>query len=114
VSDPDRILIAEVHGRAGLLAELRAALGELADGAEGEAGCIGFQVLAADQPGEFVLLASFESESALRSHYATPHYRRYRERVEPLLARPSDVVVHHLVATIHARDPNPPAPGRLG
>jgi quinol monooxygenase YgiN len=114
VGDPDLILIAEVHGRVALTGELRAVLGELADGALGEAGCISFQVLAADDPGEFVLLSSWRSESALRMHYRTPHYRRYSEAVEPLLARASDVVVHHIAATVHARDPNPPGPGLLG
>jgi quinol monooxygenase YgiN len=96
------------------MAELRALLGELADGAHGEAGCVGFRVLAADDPGELVVLSSWASENALRTHYDTPHYRRYREHVEPLLARPSDVVVHHLAATAHARDPNPPDPAKLG
>jgi quinol monooxygenase YgiN len=114
MSDPELILVADVHGRAGLIAELRALLAELVDGALGEAGCLSFRVLAADDPGEFVLLASWTSENALRAHYDTPHYRRYREHVGPLLARPSDVVVHHLAATVHALDPNPPDPGKLG
>jgi quinol monooxygenase YgiN len=114
MSDPELILVAEVHGRAALIGELRAALGALADGANGEPGCISFQALAADDPGEFVLLASWTSEGALRKHYATTHYRHYREQVGPLLARPSDVVVHHLRATVHALDPNPPDPGKLG
>jgi quinol monooxygenase YgiN len=112
MSDPELILVADVHGRAGLIAELRALLTELVDGALGEAGCQNFRVLAADDPGEFVLLTSRTSENALRAHYDTPHYRRYREHVGPLLARPSDVVVHHLAATVHALDPNPPDPGK--
>ncbi len=114
MSDPELILVAEVHGRAALRDELRAVLSELADGAHGEAGCIGFRVLSGDDPGEFVLLASWTSEEALRKHYATAHYRHYREQVGPLLTRPSDVVVHHLAATVHALDPNPPEPGKLG
>jgi quinol monooxygenase YgiN len=114
MSDPELILVAEVHGRAALRDELRAVLSELADGAHGEAGCISFRVLSGDEPGEFVLLASWTSEEALRKHYATAHYRHYREQVGPLLTRPSDVVVHHLTATVHALDPNPPDPGKLG
>lgn len=71
-------------------------------------------MLAAEEPGEFVLLCSWSSETAMREHYDTGHYRRYREQVEPLLARPSDVVVHHISITVHARDPNPPDPGLFG
>lgn len=114
MSDPGLVLVADVHGRAALATELRAALSELTDGARGEPGCLSFRVLFGDDPAEFVLLASWTDEGALRTHYTTAHYRRYREQVGPLLARPSDVVVHHLAATVHALDPNPPDPGMLG
>jgi quinol monooxygenase YgiN len=114
MSDPDLIVVAEVHGRAALIAELRELLSALADGSNGEPGCISYRVLSSDDPGEFVVLASWASEDALREHYGTAHYRYYREQVEALLARPSDVVVHHLAASVHALDPNPPAPGKLG
>jgi quinol monooxygenase YgiN len=108
------LLVADVHGRTALEPELRALLGELADGSRGESQCAGFRVLASEEPGEFVLLGSWHTEVALREHYDTSHYRRYRDRVQPLLARPSDVIVHHIGATVHAVDPNPPDPGLLG
>jgi quinol monooxygenase YgiN len=72
MSDPELILVAEVHGRAALIDELRVALNELAEGAHDEPGCISFQVLAADDPSEFVLLASWTSEGALRTHTPRP------------------------------------------
>ena len=73
-----------------------------------------FRVLETGEPGEFVLLGAWTDQAALRDHYRTQHYRRYRERIGELLARPSDVVVHHVHQTVHARDPNPPDPGLLG
>jgi quinol monooxygenase YgiN len=108
------LLVAEVHGRTALEAELRALLRELADASAAEPQCAGFRVLAAEEPGEFVLLSSWNTEAAMREHYGTSHYRRYRDQVQPLLARPSDVVVHHIGLTVHAVDPNPPDPGLLG
>jgi quinol monooxygenase YgiN len=114
VSDPQRLLVAELHGLAGRQEELRALLDELASRARGEAGCVSYLVLGAEEPGDFVLLSGWSDESALSAHYATPHYRRYREQVGPLLARASDVVVHHVAATLRALDPNPPDPGELG
>lgn len=113
MSDPEVILIADVHGLVGLKDELRALLSELADGANGEPGCVSFRVLGADDPSDFLLVASWRSEGALRAHYDTAHYRHYREYVGPLLARPSDVVVHRLAETVRALDPNPPDPGEL-
>jgi quinol monooxygenase YgiN len=108
------LLVAEVHGRTALEPELRALLCELADASHAEPQCTGFRVLAAEEPGEFVLLGSWNTETAMRDHYGTSHYRRYRDQVQPLLARPSDVVVHHISVTVNAVDPNPPDPGLLG
>jgi quinol monooxygenase YgiN len=108
------LLVAEVHGRTALAPQLGALLRELADASRAEPQCIGFRVLAAEESGEFVLLGSWSSETAMRKHYDTSHYRRYRDQVEPLLARPSDVVVYHISNIVHARDPNPPDPGLLG
>jgi quinol monooxygenase YgiN len=114
VGDLELILVADVHGLTGRQAELQALLGELATGAREEQGCTSFRVLAGEEPGEFVLLAAWRGESDLRAHYGTAHYRRYREQVGPLLARPSDVVVHRVAGTVHALDPNPPDPGEFG
>jgi quinol monooxygenase YgiN len=108
------LLVAEVHGRTALEPQLRALLRELADASHAEPQCVDFRVLAAAEAGEFVLLGSWNSETAMREHYDTSHYRRYRDQVQPLLARPSDVVVHHISVTVHAVDPNPPEPGLLG
>jgi quinol monooxygenase YgiN len=109
------LLVAEIHGRTALVeSQLRPLLRELADVSRTEPQCTDFRVLAAEEPGEFVLLGCWSSETAMREHYDTSHYRRYREQVAPLLARPSDVLVHHISSTAHALDPNPPDPGLFG
>lgn len=108
------LLVAELHGRAGLEMQLGSFAKGLAEASVGEPECIDFRVLAAEEPAELVLLASWSGEAAMRAHYDTSHYRYYRDQVEPLLARPSDVIVHHVSATVHALDPNPPDPGLLG
>lgn len=111
--DPRLILVADVHGLAGTRGELRTLLNELADGARGEPGCVSFRVLAEDDPGEFVMLTCWLSEDALRAHYDSPHYRHYREVVGLLLARPSDVVIHHVARTVRALDPHPADPAKF-
>lgn len=113
-SDPGVILVAHVHGLVGSEPELRTLLTELRDATRGEAKSTGFEVLADAEPGELVLLMSWRDEAALRDHYGSPHYLRYRDHVGPLLARPSDVVMHRIGATQHLRDPNPPEPGMFG
>ncbi len=109
-----RLLIAEIHGLAGREPELAELLRTLASEASAEDGCLSFRALAGGQPGEFVLLSWWRDEAALRAHYAAEPYRRYSAAVGELLARPSDVTVHHVAETVHAVDPNPPEPGLLG
>jgi len=101
-----RLLIAEIHGLAGCGEELRQLLSELAAGARGEPGCVTFKVLQSEEPGDFTLVSHWADEAALRAHYDSPAYQRYRRGVGELLARPSDVTVHHVSESIHARDPN--------
>jgi (4S)-4-hydroxy-5-phosphonooxypentane-2,3-dione isomerase len=114
MSHPRVIVVAELHGLVWRFAELEALLGALAAGSRDEPGCRAFRVLADNAPGELVLLAEYADGAALRAHYATAHYRRYRQQVGPLLARPSDVLVHHVNKTVQAHDPNPPDPGMFG
>ena len=106
--------MAELHGLTGRMAELRALLSDLATESRREPGCESFRVLDAEEPADLVLLSVWSGDEALRTHYGTPHYRRYRAQVGPLLARPSDVTVFHLAEAIRARDPNPPDPGMFG
>lgn len=109
-----RLVIARLHGLAGRSAELRGLCDHLASATATEPGCRRFEVLALAEAGEIVLLSDWVSEQALREHFATPHYRRYRDAVGELLARPSDVTVHHVSDTVHALDPNPPDPAMFG
>jgi quinol monooxygenase YgiN len=108
------VLVADVHGRVGLMSELRTLLTELADASRAESGCVDFRVLAHEEPGELVLLSVWRDETSLRTHYDSPYYSRYRAQVGPFLARPSDVVVYHVNSVVQARDPNPPGPGLFG
>jgi len=108
------VLVAQVHGQVGRLAELKDLLADLAAGARRDPGCDSYYVAFMDEPGECLLVSTWRSEAALRAHYRSDAYLRYRSQVGELLTRPSDVVVHHVSATVHARDPNPPDPTLLG
>ena len=109
-----RLTVAGIHGLAGRRRELADLLAQLAAGARTEPGCHEFRVAELADPGEFLVIGGWADEAALRAHYAAPHYRRYRDAVGELLARPSDVTVHHVSQTVHAIDPDPPDPARLG
>src|SRR4051812_9676328 len=105
------ILIAELHGLVGRHSELEQLLAELAASTRDDPDCLAYHAALLQEPGEYLIVATWRHEAALRAHYATPAYARYRAAVGELLARPSDVVVHRISSTVHARDPNPPEPG---
>lgn len=109
-----RLLIAQIHGLAGRADELQRLLDDLAVGARAEPGCIAFEVLRGEAGGEFVLLAHWRDEDALSAHHRGAAYARYRPAVGELLARPSDVIIHHVAESVHAVDPHPPDPGLFG
>jgi quinol monooxygenase YgiN len=79
-----------------------------------EPGCVRFDAFRGDELGEFVLLIHWRDEDALQAHYRGAGYTRYRAAVGELLARPSDVAVHHVAQSVHAIDPGPPDPGLFG
>jgi quinol monooxygenase YgiN len=114
MSDPTVLMTADFHGLAGRLPELRALLTELAGESRLEPGCESFRFFDAEEAGDIFLLSAWADEEALRDHYTTSHYRRYRAAVGELLARPSDVTVHRISQNVHAVDANPPDPGMFG
>ena len=114
MSETGVVLIGEMHGLVGRHSELERLLAELAAGTRQDPDCLGYHVASLPEPGEYLIVATWRSEAAMRAHYSTPVYARYRTAVGELLARPSDVVVHRISSTVHARDPNPPEPGLFG
>ena len=107
---------AEIHGLAGRVAELREVLRDHAaavaalDGSEGA----GVAVPIDAEYGEFVLEVWWHDESPMRAHYETREYERYTQAIGPLLARPSDVVVHYVERSVHATADPAADPSRLG
>jgi quinol monooxygenase YgiN len=114
MTDPGVILVAELHGLVGRRPELEQLLADLAASARADPACTSYHMASLEGSGEFLLVAGWQDEHALRRHYDSDAYARYRNAVGPLLARPSDVVLHRVSSTIHARDPNPPEPGMFG
>jgi quinol monooxygenase YgiN len=107
---------AQIHGLAGRAVELRDALRAhvealgSADGGEGAAVSVPLDA----EHGELVLDTWWRDEAALRAHYATREYERYSQAITPLLARPSDVVVHYVERSVRATADLSADPARLG
>ena len=107
---------AEIHGLAGRAAELRDVLRTHAAALGAADGCEGATVLEPldAEHGELVLDVWWRDEASLRAHYATVEYRRYTQAVSPMLARPSDVLVHYVDRSVHPTADLAADPSRLG
>ncbi len=112
MADARILVVAELHGLAGTAGALDAILTGYADELRRLDGCRDVRLLTAADPAERVLLISWSDESAMRAHFATSAYQRYSRDVSPLLARPSDVRVHHVSTTVHPLPGEPVDPVR--
>lgn len=64
-----------------------------------EPGNLRFDVLQClDTPGRFFLYEAWKDESAAKAHKDTPHYKKWREAVEPMMARPREGISHTVIA----------------
>ena len=60
-----------------------------------EAGNLRFDVLRlASDPSRFVLYEAYESQAHATAHKQTPHYLRWREEVEDMMAEPRQGIVY--------------------
>jgi quinol monooxygenase YgiN len=94
---------AEIHGLSGRALELRDVLTEHVETTSRETGNLGVsahQPLGADL-GEFLLESWWRDDRALQAHYAGTGYERYVALAGELLARPSDVKIHHIDRSVH-------------
>ena len=78
-----------IHVKPDKLEEFKRATEANAAGSIQEPGVARFDFLRqADDPTRYVLVEVYRSAEAAAQHKETPHYNRWRETVEPLLAEP--------------------------
>ncbi len=66
-----------------------------------EEGNLRFDVLQRrDDPSAFTLYEAYETDEAAAAHKTTPHYLKWRKRVEPWMAKPREGIVHSVVAPV--------------
>jgi len=83
------VRIIDVYVREGDEKAFRAETLSNREGSIREAGVLRFDVLQVEgQPGHFVLFEVYRDEQATLDHKETPHYKAWREAVEPMMAGP--------------------------
>jgi len=110
------VVVARIVGLAGRATELRQLLADRALSARAEPGCAGYEVAELlDEPATFIVVETWTSPEAMRAHFGSGAHADYQHRVDELLARPSEVLVHEVTATTRAAaSTSPTDPGRFG
>jgi quinol monooxygenase YgiN len=110
------VVVARVAGLSGRVGELRRLLADRAPAARAEPGCRGYEVAELlGEPATFLVVETWASADAMRAHFASAAHATYQHAVDELLARPSEVVVHEVAATVRpAASTSPVDPGRFG
>ncbi len=84
-----------IHVKAEKLAEFKQETELNAAGSIQEAGVARFDFLQqSDDPSRFLLVEVYRTPDDAAKHKETPHYNRWREAVEPLLAEPRTRIVY--------------------
>lgn len=64
-----------------------------------EPGNLRFDVLQNnDDPSRFTLYEAYESKEAAAAHKETDHYKKWRETVAPMMAKPREGLAHSVIA----------------
>jgi quinol monooxygenase YgiN len=111
-----QVVVARIAGLAGRTPELRRLLADRAVAARAEPGCAGYEVAELlDEPATFLVVETWRSPEEMRAHFSSDAHADYLHRVDELLARPSEVLVHEVASTTRpAPSTSPVDPGRFG
>ncbi len=69
------------------------------EGSLKEPGNMRFDVLQCiDNPARFLLYEAYENEEASKAHKLTEHYLKWKETVDPVMAKPREGIPHRVIA----------------
>jgi quinol monooxygenase YgiN len=105
------IAITSIHGVAGRREELRELMRETEARVVTEPGCHEYRFAAAlDVADEYLHVQEWADEAAFEAHQRSDTFRAYRQKLFDLLAKPSDMTIHHAENTVHPRPSGPMDP----
>ena len=109
------VVVGQVHTLLGRRAEVVELLADTQARAREEPGCVSYDFAeAVGDPGRFVVVQEWRDEAAMEAHYRSDGYVDYQARIGELLARPSEVRIHHVRETLHPEGGEPLDPRRAG
>ena len=94
------IAIGRVHGIAAARPQLRELMQRTATAARAERGCRSYDFAETlDGADEYVVVHEWDDAIALQAHYRGTVHQAYQQGLFGLLARPSELAIHHVGST---------------
>jgi quinol monooxygenase YgiN len=107
------VVVGDVYAVVARRDEIAALMRDTQARARTEPGCVGFAFAeVVDDPGHYVVVEEWRDDDALATHFASHAFQDYQRRVGELLARPSEVRIHHVSGTTNPVDSGPMDPRR--
>jgi quinol monooxygenase YgiN len=105
------IAITSIYGVAGRRDELRTLMRETEARVVTEPGCHAYRFAATlEDADEYLHVQEWANEPAFEAHQRSDAFRAYRQKLFDLLAKPSDMTIHHAEQTVHPRPSGPMDP----
>ena len=99
------VVVGRVRTDAGRRADLIRVGQRVAAASRAEPGCIGYRLYAdTENEHEFGFVEEWESDDALRQHFATPHIAEFMEAIPETLVAAPDVSFHTVASTMSLAD----------
>jgi quinol monooxygenase YgiN len=105
------IAITRIHGIAGRRDELGALMRDTQRRTSAEPGCLRYVFgVTVGEADEYVHVQEWTDDSAFAAHQRSEAFRDYQHALVELLARPSEMELHHVSATVAPEPPGPMDP----
>jgi len=99
------VVVGRVRTDAGKRAELIRIGQTVAAASRLEAGCISYRLYEdTENENEFVFVEEWDSDEALRRHFATPHIAAFMQAIPATIVGPPDVKFHTIASSIDLAD----------
>jgi quinol monooxygenase YgiN len=109
------VVVGQIHTLLGRREELLELLRDTQERSREELGCVSYDFAeAVGDPGRFVVVEEWRDAAAMESHFRSGAYSDYQARIGDLLARPSEVRIHHVRETLRPEGGEPLDPRRAG
>jgi quinol monooxygenase YgiN len=99
------VVVGRVSTDAGKRDELVRIGEKVAAASRAEPGCINYRVYeATDLENQFVFVEEWESDDALKQHFATPHIAEFMQAIQGAITAPPDVKFHTIASSMDLAD----------